>query len=101
MVTQHVPIIYDLERIKSKVVHCISHWNGGSKYEVNYIYGGRHVVDLNERTCDCGRWGLSGIPCFHAASAIIEYGELLETFVDNTSGSKKDKGKAKVLVVAK
>ena len=27
-----------LERIKSKVVHCISHWNGESKYEVEYIY---------------------------------------------------------------
>ena len=101
MVTQHVPIIYDLERIKSKVVHCISYWNGGSKYEVKYIYGGRYVVDLNERTCDCGRWGLSGIPCLHAAFAIIEHGEQLETYVDNTSGSKKNKGKAKILVVAR
>ena len=31
------------------------------------------------------------------ASAIIEHGEQLETYVDNTSGSKKDKGKTKVL----
>ncbi|KAK9997647.1 hypothetical protein SO802_022333, partial [Lithocarpus litseifolius] len=53
-----------------------------SKYEVEYIYGGRYVVDLNERTCGCGRWGLSGIPCFHAAAAIIEHGEQLETYVD-------------------
>ena len=30
------------------------------------------------------------------ASAIIEHGEQLETYVDNTSGSKKDKGKTKV-----
>jgi len=44
---------------------------------------------------------LSGIPCFHAASAIIEHGEQLETYVDNTSGSKKNKGKAKILVVAR
>ncbi|KAL6348003.1 hypothetical protein AAG906_037732 [Vitis piasezkii] len=60
------PRIYKkLERIKSEVGHCISRWNGESKYEVEYIYGGRYVVDLNERTCGCGRWGLSGIPCFH------------------------------------
>ena len=30
------------------------------------------------------------------ASAIIEHGEQLETYVDNNSGSKKDKGKTKV-----
>ncbi|XP_075665940.1 uncharacterized protein LOC142635705 [Castanea sativa] len=77
------PRIYKkLERIKSEVGHCISRWNGESKYEVEYIYGGRYVVDLNERTCGCGRWGLNGIPCFHAAAAIIEHGEQLETYVD-------------------
>ena len=77
------PRIYKkLKRIKSEVEHCISRWNGESKYEVEYIYGGRYVVDLNERTCGCGRWGLSGIPCFHAATVIIEHGEQLETYVD-------------------
>ena len=77
------PRIYKkLERIKSEVGHCISRCNGESKYEVEYIYGGRYVVDLNERTCGYGRWGLSGIPCFHVAAAIIEHGEQLETYVD-------------------
>ena len=64
-------IIYDLERIKSEAVHCISYWNGESKYEVKYIYGRRYVVDLSERTCGCGRRGLSGIPCF-SCSIIVE-----------------------------
>ena len=40
------------------------------------------MVDLNERTCGCGRWGLSGIPCFHATATMIEHGEQLETYVD-------------------
>ena len=31
------------------------------------------------------------------ASTIIEHGEQLKNYVDNTSGSKKDKGKTKVL----
>ena len=30
------------------------------------------------------------------ASTIIEHGEQLETYVDNTNGSKKDKGKTKI-----
>ena len=30
------------------------------------------------------------------ASTIIEHGEQLKNYVDNTSGSKKDKGKTKV-----
>ena len=49
---------------------------------MEYIYGGRYVVDLNERTCGFGRWGLSGIPCFHVAATIIEHEEQLETYVD-------------------
>ena len=77
------PRIYKkLERIKSEVGHCISRWNRESKYEAEYNYGGRYVVDLNERTCGCGRWGLSGIPCFHATATIIEDGEQLETYVN-------------------
>ena len=40
------------------------------------------MVDLNERTCGCGRWGLNGILCFHAVAAIVKHGEQLETYVD-------------------
>ena len=49
---------------------------------MEYIYGGRYVVDLNERTCGCRRWGLNGTPCFHVVATIIEHGEQLETYVD-------------------
>ena len=54
---------------------------------------------LNERTCGCGRRGLHVFMLNYGriiASAIIEHGEQLETYVDNTSGSKKDKRKTKV-----
>ena len=54
---------------------------------------------LNERTCGCGRKRLHVFMLNYGriiASAIIEHGEQLETYVDNTSGSKKDKGKTKV-----
>lgn len=29
------------------------------------------VVDLNERTCACRKWQLTGIPCFHAIACIF------------------------------
>nr|XP_023875700.1 uncharacterized protein LOC111988161 [Quercus suber] len=58
-------------------------WKIGALWlEVEYIYGGRYGLDLNERTCGCGRWGLSRISCFHSVAAIIEHGEQLETYVD-------------------
>jgi hypothetical protein len=29
-----------------------------------------HIVDLTNKTCDCRRWQLTGIPCSHAISAL-------------------------------
>ena len=29
------------------------------------------VVDLDQRTCACRKWQLSGIPCFHAVACIF------------------------------
>ncbi|CAN0899567.1 hypothetical protein LINGRAHAP2_LOCUS20347, partial [Linum grandiflorum] len=40
------------------------------------------VVDLGERTCTCGRWKLSGIPCTHAVSCILFNKEKPEAYVD-------------------
>uniref|UniRef100_A0ACD5U046 Uncharacterized protein n=1 Tax=Avena sativa TaxID=4498 RepID=A0ACD5U046_AVESA len=32
--------------------------------------GINYIVDLRKRTCSCRRWDLSGIPCWHAVSAL-------------------------------
>jgi hypothetical protein len=29
-----------------------------------------YIVDLQKRTCSCRRWDMSGIPCWHAVSAL-------------------------------
>lgn len=30
----------------------------------------QHIVDINARTCDCRRWQLTGVPCWHAISCL-------------------------------
>ena len=37
----------------------------GGIFSVNDKYGS-NIVDINVRSCDCRRWQLTGIPCFHA-----------------------------------
>ncbi|XP_040362682.1 uncharacterized protein LOC121049420 [Rosa chinensis] len=60
-----------LEKNKVKAAtDCIPNLNGGDICEVENIEGSKNVVDLNERTCTCRRWELSGVPCKHAVSAI-------------------------------
>ncbi|CAN1152224.1 hypothetical protein LINPERHAP2_LOCUS18613 [Linum perenne] len=44
---------------------------------------GQFVVDLLTRTCACGRWQLSGIPCPHAIRCIQYCQEDPERYVDN------------------
>ncbi|CAL1379371.1 unnamed protein product [Linum trigynum] len=44
---------------------------------------GEFVVDLLQRTCACGRWQLSGIPCSHAISCILHNKDKPENYVDS------------------
>ena len=46
-------------------------WSGVGKYEVSCIHGDKFTVNLDEKTCSCGKWELSGIPCPHAISALV------------------------------
>ncbi|KAK9175832.1 hypothetical protein WN944_027842 [Citrus x changshan-huyou] len=36
----------------------------------SYYPARRFIVDLVSRSCDCGHWELSGLPCAHAMAAI-------------------------------
>lgn len=56
-------------------------WNGGDAYEVSTAYS-CYVVNLKDRTCTCRRFQLTGIPCYHAASAILRIQDKLEDYVD-------------------
>ncbi|XP_017256606.1 uncharacterized protein LOC108226176 [Daucus carota subsp. sativus] len=47
-------------------------WNGGHKFLVTMSDGGHQiVVDLQNRSCACKKWQLTGIPCFHSCSCIF------------------------------
>jgi hypothetical protein len=48
---------------------------GGSGYKC--------VVNLEERTCSCRKWQVSGIPCKHDIAFITYLREPLEKYVDN------------------
>lgn len=58
--------------------HAIS--NGNNCYEVTY-WDHRFTVNLDERTCSCRFWQLSGLPCPHAISCIYYASRPLEEFI--------------------
>ena len=40
-----------------------------TKYLVRHPEKGDGIVDLPGRTCNCGRWDLEQLPCYHAIAA--------------------------------
>ncbi|CAI9303419.1 unnamed protein product [Lactuca saligna] len=54
--------------------------SGVQQFEVRSIHE-VYVVYLNQRTCACRGWKLSGIPCIHAMDAISYLNENVEDYV--------------------
>lgn len=57
-------------------------WDGRDTWEVEHYTTRRYIVKLNERSCSCQNWDLTGIPCVHAIAAIYYQRELPENYVD-------------------
>ena len=75
------PNIQDkLEKIKIDARNCFCTCAGEKKYEVDF-YSTQNVVDLNNKSCSCRMWDLSGIPYKHAISAIYANKEKPESYV--------------------
>ncbi|KAF6176541.1 hypothetical protein GIB67_007924 [Kingdonia uniflora] len=55
---------------------------GGDKNEWVSISstGARWVLNLEERTCQCTEWKLTGMPCIHAASVLIPRRQALKSY---------------------
>lgn len=68
------------EKTKGRASYCVPNWWGDSKFEVDGP-SGKFLCDLNELTCYCRMWDLTGIPCKHGVSALSYCGLELETFV--------------------
>lgn len=62
-------IVKKVEEKKKFSRYCIAHASSDVLFEVEN-FGHRFVVDLENRTCSCRGWDLSGIPCVHACAAI-------------------------------
>lgn len=56
--------------------------SGRGTYEV-HDGKARLPLSLNDRTCACGRWQISGIPCKHAIKAILSEGKDPLNFVSD------------------
>nr|KAJ0227018.1 hypothetical protein LSAT_V11C100013540 [Lactuca sativa] len=67
-----------LEDIKAEATKFVAKYNGTGKYQVASTWHDQYVVNLNERSCTCRFWEITGFPCRHAISSIwnkIENGE--------------------------
>ncbi|XP_056169688.1 uncharacterized protein LOC130138739 [Syzygium oleosum] len=58
-----------IEEEKMKSRFCIPRPSTASKFEVE-VNDDTFMVDLNEKTCTCRQWDISGIPCDHTMSCI-------------------------------
>ncbi|XVF46934.1 hypothetical protein PTKIN_Ptkin03bG0068200 [Pterospermum kingtungense] len=61
---------------------CFAKHAGQSRYQVSCGPDNQHVVNLEDRTCSCKKWDLTGIPCKHAVSAMFITEERPESYVD-------------------
>jgi len=61
-------IVKKLDRNKKEADAYICHWSNG-------------VVNLDARTCGCGRWQLNGIPCPHAICAMYRNRRFPEDYI--------------------
>ncbi|XP_039850356.1 uncharacterized protein LOC120708958 [Panicum virgatum] len=56
-------------------------WNGQDGFEVQEKEHRRYTVNLQERTCTCRYWQISGLPCCHAISSIYMASKQLDDFI--------------------
>ncbi|CAL1386098.1 unnamed protein product [Linum trigynum] len=69
-----------VEKVKELARLCIARQTLADKCEVKMGENG-YIVDLNDRSCTCGYWQLSGLPCCHAVSAISHMRKEVDDYV--------------------
>ena len=66
------------EKIKADASKYVAKYNGAGKYQVASTWQDQYVVNLNDQSCNCRFWEITGFPCRHVVCAIwdkIENGE--------------------------
>ncbi|GJW27030.1 mutator type transposase [Tanacetum coccineum] len=70
------PVVTKLfNKIKEAASKSTVDWNGSDMFQVKGPYQDQCVVNLNQKTCSCRKWEISGIPCKHAIAAIHDMAE--------------------------
>jgi len=75
-------IIRKVCKIRHRTQYCHVLWNGEAGFEVRDKKW-RFTVDLNNKTCSCRYWQVSGIPCAHACAALFKMSEEPNKYVHN------------------
>ncbi|XP_076919177.1 uncharacterized protein LOC143579886 [Bidens hawaiensis] len=47
-------------------------WSGSTNYHVTGPTNEKRAVDMEQRTCSCRRWEMTGMPCRHAVACIYD-----------------------------
>ncbi|CAL1412161.1 unnamed protein product [Linum trigynum] len=69
-----------VEKVKEFARLCIARQTLAEKCKVKMGENG-YIVDLNDMSCTCGYWQLSGLPCCHAVSAISHMRKEVDDYV--------------------
>ncbi|XP_027156753.1 uncharacterized protein LOC113757863 [Coffea eugenioides] len=80
-------ILEKLAKSVEKSRHCIAVFDGIESFEVDG-FNRTSVVNLQRRSCSCGAFQLTGIPCVHAIAAIPNMGMKVENYVDECYSKK-------------
>ncbi|KAK8540585.1 hypothetical protein V6N13_027104 [Hibiscus sabdariffa] len=72
-----------LESAIGQSIRCWPRAAGANKYEVYARPIDQHVVNLDNHSCSCRKWDLTGIPCMHAISVILMRQERPENYVSH------------------
>ncbi|KAL8549815.1 hypothetical protein ACS0TY_008594 [Phlomoides rotata] len=79
---KHPPKIREiLYKNMEHIGDCMPIKSSNRYYQIECFDGSQFAIDLEGRKCSCRSWGLSGIPCKHAISAIVDMGLDPEDFV--------------------
>ncbi|KAJ9550389.1 hypothetical protein OSB04_014434 [Centaurea solstitialis] len=57
-----------LDKIKAEAVDYDIIWNGGIEYEVSGPWQDQVIVNVQNKTCSCRHWELTGMPCKHVVA---------------------------------
>lgn len=57
-------------KIKESSTQYSVEWNRADQFQVKGPWGDQCVVNLENKTCSCRKWEISGIPCKHAVACI-------------------------------